>query len=78
MRAFIVRQPLASFFGLAYLFSWAAWAVPALGYRDGIGAALFLAGSFGPLLAAATVIRLSGDSVREWFKGLFVWRVPAR
>ena len=78
MRSWVVRHQLVAFFALAFAFSWAAWAVPALGYRDGIGAVLFIAGTFGPLAAAATVTRLAGDSVRAWLKGLFVWRVPLR
>jgi uncharacterized protein len=78
VRAFVTRQPLAAFFVLAFTFSWAFWAVPALGYRGGIGAVLFIAGAFGPFAAAVTVTRLTGESVRSWFKGLFVWRVPVR
>jgi membrane protease YdiL (CAAX protease family) len=78
VRTLVVRHQLAAFFVLAFAFSWAAWTVPALGYRDGIGAVLFIAGTFGPLAAAAVVTRLAGDSVWSWFKGLFVWRVPLR
>jgi membrane protease YdiL (CAAX protease family) len=78
VRTFVVRHPLVAFFLLAFAFSWACWAVPALGYRDGVGAVLFIAGVFGPFVAAATVTRLAGHSVRSWFKGLFVWRVPVR
>jgi uncharacterized protein len=78
VRTFVVRHQLVAFFTLAFAFSWAAWAVPALGYRDGVGAVLFIAGVFGPFAAAATVTRLAGGSVRNWFKGLFVWRVPLR
>jgi uncharacterized protein len=78
MRTFVVRHPFLAFFLLAFGFSWACWTVPALGYRDGAGAVLFIAGVFGPFVAAATVTRLTGDSVRSWFKGLFVWRVPMR
>lgn len=78
MRAFVARHQLVAFFVLAFGFSWTAWAVPALGYRDGFGTVLFIAGTFGPLAAAAVVTRLAGDSVRAWFQGLFVWRVPLR
>ena len=73
-----MRHPLGAFFLLAYSFSWAFWALPALGYREGVGAVLFITGVFGPLLAAAAVTRLTGHSVWAWFKGLFVWRVPVR
>lgn len=55
VRTLVVRHQLAAFFVLAFAFSWAAWTVPALGYRDGIGAVLFIAGTFGPLAAAAVV-----------------------
>jgi uncharacterized protein len=78
VRAFAIRHPLGAFFLLAYAFSWAFWALPALGYREGVGAVFFIAGVFGPLVAAATVTRVTGHSVRAWFKGLFVWRVPVR
>jgi membrane protease YdiL (CAAX protease family) len=35
-------------------------------------------GGFGPLAAAATMTKLTGASIRVWFKGLFHWRVAAR
>jgi uncharacterized protein len=77
VRELVGRHQLVAFFVLAFAFSWAFWAVPALGYGEA-GGAFLVAGAFGPLVAAATVTRLVGDSVRSWFEGLFVWRVPLR
>jgi membrane protease YdiL (CAAX protease family) len=76
--AHAIRHPLRSYFVLAFAFSWAFWSVPALGYRDGVGLAFFVFGGFGPLVAAATMTRILGDSVTDWFKGLFRWRVAPR
>jgi uncharacterized protein len=78
VRSLALRHQVVTFFALAYGFSWACWAIPALGYRDGFGTVFFIAGAFGPLAAAALVTRLAGTSVRRWFKSLFVWRVPVR
>lgn len=72
------RHPLAAYFALAFAFSWACWSVPALGYRDGLGAALLVLGGFGPMVAAVIMTRLTGASVKAWFKGLFRWRVAPR
>jgi membrane protease YdiL (CAAX protease family) len=74
----LLRRPLASFFVLAFAFSWACWSVPALGYPDGLGNVAYVLGGFGPLVAAATMTRLMGASVGAWFKGLFRWRVAPR
>jgi membrane protease YdiL (CAAX protease family) len=78
VRAELLRRPILSYFVLAFGFSWACWSVPALGYRHGVGGVLFLLGGFGPLVAAATMTRLSGASVKAWFKGLFRWRTGKR
>jgi membrane protease YdiL (CAAX protease family) len=78
LRRALLRRPLASFFVLAFTFSWACWSVPALGYRDGLGGLAYVLGGFGPLVAAATMTRLMGASVGAWLKGLFVWRVAPR
>ncbi|MEO8690201.1 MAG: CPBP family intramembrane glutamic endopeptidase [Solirubrobacteraceae bacterium] len=69
---------MRSYFVLAFAFSWVFWSVPALGYRDGVGLAFFVLGGFGPLVAAATMTHILGDSVRSWFSGLFHWRVALR
>jgi len=72
------RHPLTSYVVLAFGFSWACWSVPALGYRAGAGAVLLLLGGFGPLIAALVMTRLTGNSVKRWFTGLFRWRVAPR
>ena len=73
-----IRRPLTSYFVLAFAFSWAFWSVPALGYRDGVGLAFFVLGGFGPLVAAVTMTRILGGSVKDWFTGLLRWRVAPR
>ena len=39
------------------------------------GDPFFVLGGFGPLVAAATMTRILGHSMTDWFKGLFRWRV---
>ncbi len=77
-RATAGRHPLTSFFVLAFAFSWGCWSVSVLGYRGGVATALLVLGAFGPLVAALIMVRLTGDSVKRWFRGLFRWRVAPR
>ena len=76
----VERRPVASFFVLAFAFtwtfngivigldmepSWTAW---------GIG----IVGTFGPTVAAAIVLWLTGGDLRTWFDQLLLWRVRPR
>lgn len=78
-RPFVDRHPAGSFFALALAYSWAIW-IPGFQYfPDGTGGTVALVlGGFGPALAAATVTRLRGASVRAWLSAVFGWRRPLR
>ncbi len=73
---FVRDHPVALFFILAYLLSWSAWLVPALGYGGTLGLVGLSAGVFGPAVAAAIITWYSGRSVREWARSITHWRVP--
>jgi membrane protease YdiL (CAAX protease family) len=68
------RHPFASFVMIAYGFSWTLWAVS---YAGG-GRVPFLAGVFGPAVAAYVVLHRTGGSLREWGRSIVRWRVPLR
>jgi membrane protease YdiL (CAAX protease family) len=57
--------PFVLFATLALAVSWAAW-VPLFVLVPSPTSALMVPGAFGPALAAATVVRLRGESVRAW------------
>lgn len=58
-------HPAGAFFVLAFALSWLAW-VPALLVVPDATSVVMIPGAFGPALAAATVTRLRGESVRDW------------
>src|SRR3712207_1434034 len=78
MRGWVSRHPVVSFVMLAYALSWLAWLLPALGYGGVLGQAGYLAGGFGPAVAAAVVLWYSGGSVRAWARSIVRWRVEPR
>jgi membrane protease YdiL (CAAX protease family) len=39
---------------------------------------MIVLGGFGPMAAAAIVLRWNGESLTEWLHGIFRWRVPLR
>jgi membrane protease YdiL (CAAX protease family) len=43
-----------------------------------VGTVLIVIGGFGAMLAAAIIIRYSGDSLAEWLRKIVRWRVPIR
>jgi membrane protease YdiL (CAAX protease family) len=71
-------HPVASFFVLAYVFSWIGWLPLVLGAQGVIQPLSFVAGGFGPALAGAVVTWLDGESVRAWARQIVCWRVAPR
>jgi uncharacterized protein len=71
---FVQRHPFASFVAIAYAISWSLWAISYAGGGDGP----FLAGVFGPAIAAVVVLHRTGGSLREWGRSCVRWRVPLR
>ena len=73
-------HPVVIFFVLACGITWSIWIPVPLGLREGwfeIGPLVFfafVAGSFGPLLAAAIVTYITGGSVRGWASQILRWR----
>jgi uncharacterized protein len=77
-RVWIDRHSVAAFFLGAYAFTWFWWMPSMLGFEGvAVSAAMFV-GGFGPAVAGATIIWLTGGSARSWFRGLLRWRVPFR
>ena len=77
-RSWISGHPLLAFFVFAYAFSWLFWVAPALGLRGPAGALLLYVGVFGPAVAAAAITRLTGGSLRAWFRELVRFRAAPR
>ncbi|MEF8791799.1 MAG: CPBP family intramembrane glutamate endopeptidase, partial [Haloarculaceae archaeon] len=89
IRRRISEHPVATFFVVAYALSWTAWSPlifaewwatwsPLL-LADDIQTMLFImVGGFGPLVAAALVTRIVGDSVRGLAGQLLRWNVSVR
>ena len=77
-RTWISGHPLLAFFVFAYAFSWLFWLAPALGLRGPIGVLLLYVGVFGPAVAAAAITRLTGGSLRAWFRELVRFRAAPR
>lgn len=73
-RGFVARHPFATYVGIAYAVSWTLWAIAFAGGGD----VPFLAGVFGPAIAAVVVLRRTGGSLREWGASCLRWRVPLR
>lgn len=68
LTSFVQRHPLATFFGLTFLFSWVTW--PILGDQNPTG----------PLLAALIVVPIIGgrEGLRAWASRIVRWRVGLR
>lgn len=71
------RHPLTGYFALAYAISWPFWLLSRLAGGT-IGTVLIVIGGFGPMLAAAIMIRHTGGSLSEWLRAVIRWRVPVR
>ncbi|HEY0641795.1 MAG TPA: CPBP family intramembrane glutamic endopeptidase [Nocardioides sp.] len=73
-RGWITTHPVLGFVLLAYAMSWPVWV---LAHVTG-SFALVVLGGFGPAVAAALTLRLTGQPLRPWAAGILVWRVPLR
>ncbi len=71
----IQRHPATAFVALAFALSWLVW-IPTLL----LSAAQWpvLLGAFGPAVAGAIMVRVHGGKVREWLRGMAVFRVRLR
>ena len=69
---------MASFFILAFVFSWSAWLLAYLSRESILSYAFFGIGGFGPMISAAAITKFAGGSLREWAAPVIRWRVPAR
>ncbi|NPC45114.1 CPBP family intramembrane glutamic endopeptidase [Nocardioides sp. zg-1230] len=67
-------HPVLGYVLLAYVLSWPAWV---LAYVTG-SFALVVLGGFGPAGAAAVMLRLAGQPLGPWLRGLLTWRVRPR
>ncbi|MBX0287717.1 CPBP family intramembrane glutamic endopeptidase [Haloarcula salinisoli] len=76
---FAERRPVALFFTLAIATSWTVW-IPTLSVlpHGNVRLLAIVPGAFGPLVAAATVTMLRGESARQWLVGALAWRRSAR
>jgi uncharacterized protein len=81
----IASHPLIAYFVLALAITWLVFGPVALGQNglgllpytlpDGAVLLMFIAGAYGPLMAAVIVTRATGGRVRELFKRVVQWRV---
>ena len=71
------RHPLIGYFALAYAISWPLWLLSRLA-EGTTGTVLIVIGGFGPMLAAAIMIRYTGGSLSEWLRAAIRWRVRVR
>lgn len=76
--AWVGEHRTTAFFALSYGLSWSLWLGPALGLRGPLGAAMLYLGVFGPAIAAATITRLTGGSLRRWLRALVRFRAGVR
>jgi uncharacterized protein len=79
-----VRQPetyasLGQVYGfvvLTFALTWGLW-IPVLLAEPDAGPGPLIAGGFGPVLAAAIMVRVGGGKVWPWLRSILVFRVPA-
>jgi uncharacterized protein len=74
----VADHPLVAFVALAYAISWSLWGLSwALGDTI-VAGVVFVAGAFGPAVAAAVVQRRLGEPLRPWLSAIVHWRVAPR
>ena len=79
MRSIATDRPIASFVTVTFAFSWIAWVIGFAAFESpALGFASVVAGGFGPLVGAATVLGLSGHSVRGWLRDGLTVRIAPR
>ncbi|EMA37612.1 abortive infection protein, partial [Halobiforma nitratireducens JCM 10879] len=86
----IRERPVLSYFVLTLTYSWVIWApmlmIPGPGEIGPgesdtiiwIGVLLMYLGGFGPLVAAAIVVKFAGGDLRTWASQILTWRVNLR
>lgn len=75
LRHWLNHHPITAFFSLTYLLSWGIWSPLVFGYKGNLSNGLFLAGIFGPALAAAILTQISGRSLNQWLLSILRWRI---
>jgi membrane protease YdiL (CAAX protease family) len=77
MLGLVKRHPVASFFALSYLISWATWGLERAFWP---GSWLSWGGGYGPAVAAILLAAVTEgkDGLRELLARLFIWRVGVR
>jgi membrane protease YdiL (CAAX protease family) len=77
-REWIQTHQVSAYFLLTFTISWSMWLIAYLARDTVVGYVFFGLGGFGPLMAAATITRLTGGSIKQWSRSIIHWRVPAR
>ena len=78
--AFVADRKGVTFFALTLTLSWAVWVPGVVGLVDfgSLVLGAIVVGGFGPLVAAAIVTWLVGDSLHAWTGQVLRWRVRPR
>lgn len=78
--AYTSGREVSIFFLLTFTFSWAVWVPGVIGLvaTEPLVTGTIIIGGFGPLVAAAIVTWLVGDSLRAWAGQALRWRVRPR